>query len=153
MRRLAYGFIVVVASSLLVGLALHSSRPSAPQPDLAGVKKPTLDLSKVPRLVLTFYYAWYRPGRWGNVLDHPTLGFYNSSDREAIRRHFEFAEEAGIDGLTVSLTVVLTSSATSSMTWRTSSVESPHQLTMRPSMPASSANSKWRLITSLSDEL
>jgi len=102
MRRLAYGFIVVAASSLLVGIALYSSKPSALYPDLAGVEKPALDLGGVPRLVLTFYYAWYRPGRWGNVLDHPTLGFYNSSDREAIRRHFEFAEEAGIDGLIVS---------------------------------------------------
>lgn len=54
--------------------------------------------------VLAFYYPWYGPGiHWDpknhNAATHtPRLGLYDSRDEKVIRRHLEWAREAGVDG-------------------------------------------------------
>ncbi|MFN3485299.1 MAG: hypothetical protein ACK44W_07435 [Planctomycetota bacterium] len=69
----------------------------------------------VEKLALAFYYPWYGSpngpsGRWvhwepdrGHASRHtPILGFYDSQDERILRKHIEWAQEAGLDGFIVS---------------------------------------------------
>jgi hypothetical protein len=53
----------------------------------------------LPKMVWTFYYPWYGLGSWDSfmLVDRPATR-YNSHDPEAIARHIEQAQDAGIDG-------------------------------------------------------
>ena len=106
-----------------LGVFLCAGTPVAAQFDVNAaferINAPELD---VPRMVLAFYYAWYRnaevpsgSGRWAHwegVLEedqkidssthYPKLGPYDSLDPELIAQHCAWAREAGIDGLIVS---------------------------------------------------
>ena len=71
---------------------------------VAGNRKNAIDDEK---LVLAFYYAWYRNDGWWRywplrAAHHPVLGAYNSSDPKVIAQHIKWAKEAGIDGFIVS---------------------------------------------------
>lgn len=54
---------------------------------------------EMPKMVWTFYYPWYRMNDWASeiLVDRPSTP-YASNDPEAIARHIDQAQEAGIDG-------------------------------------------------------
>jgi hypothetical protein len=54
---------------------------------------------EMPRMVWAFYYPWYRLNDWSSeiLVDRPSIP-YASDDPDAIARHIEQAQEAGIDG-------------------------------------------------------
>lgn len=56
-------------------------------------------LSKVPKLVLAFYYLWYTKNNWSifPLKDSP-MNFYNSSDEKVMLKHIQLAKSNGIDG-------------------------------------------------------
>jgi hypothetical protein len=57
--------------------------------------------SPVP--VLAYYYIWFDEASWSRAkTDTPLLGRYASDDREVMRRHVAWAQDAGIDGFIVS---------------------------------------------------
>ncbi len=68
--------------------------------------------TNVPKMVLTFYYGWYRHDTWrsvdeakktiANVTHYPLLGPYSSQDPRVIEQHCKWAKGAGIDGFIVS---------------------------------------------------
>ncbi len=81
-------------------------------------KKHPIDVSKL-KLVFAFYYIWYNnprvSGYWrhwdgknlsdgvaDNIFNHPLLGLYDSSDTGIIKKHINFAENAGIDSFIIS---------------------------------------------------
>ena len=53
----------------------------------------------LPRLVLAFYYPWYKADSWSTPVlkDHPLIP-YSSDDMEAISRHVAWARQYGIHG-------------------------------------------------------
>jgi len=56
-------------------------------------------------LVGAYYYPWYGPGRnhWADgYAEHPKLGEYDSSDKEVINQHIDWASGHGIDFFAVS---------------------------------------------------
>jgi hypothetical protein len=54
---------------------------------------------EMPRMIWTFYYPWYSMSDWTSeiLVDRPSIP-YASNDPEAIARHIEQAQQAGIDG-------------------------------------------------------
>jgi hypothetical protein len=70
--------------------ALVSATPIFPTPE-----------THVP--VLAFYYIWFDSQSWDRAkTDYPLLGRYSSDDADVMRKHVEWAKEAGIDGFIVS---------------------------------------------------
>jgi hypothetical protein len=67
---------------------------------LPGLTIPPAARAANERLVLAFYYAWFDANTWrsGTLPDLPQT-LYNSDDREAMARHVEQAQAAGIDAL------------------------------------------------------
>jgi len=78
---------LLLAVGILIGVAL-----------LPGLSHPQPAQASAERLVLAFYYAWYDKGTWksGQVPDVPLIP-YASANREAMARHIEQAQSAGID--------------------------------------------------------
>jgi murein DD-endopeptidase MepM/ murein hydrolase activator NlpD len=84
--------------------ATASSTPSPTQESLPPTATPLPDIappgaaSSGERAVVAFYYAWYGLDQWveGKVPDTPAVP-YASKDRNAIVRHVEQAQAAGID--------------------------------------------------------
>lgn len=72
--------------------------PTAPVPVPAPAPAPPG--SSGPGPVLAFYYPWYEPDDWASgkmsAVASPT---YSGGDDEAIRRHIQQADDAGIDAL------------------------------------------------------
>ena len=53
--------------------------------------------------VLAFYYIWFDTQSWDRAkTDYPLMGRYSSDDTNVMRKHIEWAKEAGIDGFIVS---------------------------------------------------
>ncbi|RLC43460.1 MAG: hypothetical protein DRH49_01140 [Candidatus Coatesbacteria bacterium] len=85
---------------------------------LQGGKRKNICISKreYPPLVLAFYYPWYGspqgehkrwvhwdPNKKGMAsANTPLLGYYDSYSKEVIKKHTEWAKDAGIDGFIVS---------------------------------------------------
>jgi len=67
---------------------------------LLGIACPQPARAEPERLVLAFYYSWFDKKTWssGTVPDVPLIP-YNSDDPEAMARHIEQAQAAGIDAL------------------------------------------------------
>jgi LysM repeat protein len=88
--------------------ATASSTPSPtsttlpPTPTSQPAIAPPGAASSGDRLVVAFYYAWYGLDQWaaGRVPDIPAVP-YASKDRNAIVRHVEQAQSAGIDAFAV----------------------------------------------------
>ena len=56
-----------------------------------------------PIPVLAYYYIWFDPNSWNRAkMDYPVLGRYSSSNVAIMRKHVEWAKQAGIDGFLVS---------------------------------------------------
>jgi hypothetical protein len=53
------------------------------------------------KTVLAFYYVWYDQTTWSKTPDVPAIK-YTSTDKNAIARHVEWAQGAGINGFVVS---------------------------------------------------
>jgi hypothetical protein len=52
---------------------------------------------------LAYYYIWFERRSWGKAKrDTPLLGPYSSDQREVMRRHLQWARQAGLDGFIVS---------------------------------------------------
>jgi phospholipase C len=86
-RRRAAGLASAV---LLAVVALAATGPPA---RAAGAPDP----------LFAYYYIWFNSGSWNRAkVDYPVLGRYSSDDREVMRRHVEWAKQAGIDGFIVS---------------------------------------------------
>ena len=50
-----------------------------------------------------YYYIWFNAGSWNRAkTDYPLLGRYSSDDRDVMRKHVEWAKQAGIEGFIVS---------------------------------------------------
>jgi hypothetical protein len=64
---------------------------------------PETNPTKIPKMVLAFYYLWYNKENWKTfkLKDEP-LTFYSSSDLKAIERHIRLAKNNGIDGFIAS---------------------------------------------------
>jgi hypothetical protein len=59
--------------------------------------------AETPIPVLAYYYIWFDPGSWDRAkTDYPMLGRYSSDDADVMRRHVQWAKQAGIDGFIVS---------------------------------------------------
>jgi hypothetical protein len=53
--------------------------------------------------VLAYYYIWFDTQSWDRAkTDYPILGRYSSDDADVMRKHIEWAKDAGIDGFIVS---------------------------------------------------
>ncbi|MEM2939460.1 MAG: hypothetical protein QXU95_04210 [Candidatus Bathyarchaeia archaeon] len=118
--------LIAISAIILVLTIMFLGDPFILHPELRNVKKPTLNLEKIPRLILAFYYPWYgtpdgptgfwrhwdegghnpntlRDGRKDlGATDYPVNGPYDSKDESIITWHFKLAEEAGLDGFIVS---------------------------------------------------
>jgi hypothetical protein len=80
----------LAAAALLVIAGLGASAPPA---RAAGAPDP----------VFAYYYIWFNAGSWDRAkVDYPLLGRYSSDDRDVMRKHVEWAKQAGIDGFIVS---------------------------------------------------
>src|SRR3954469_7324058 len=79
--------VLVLLAAAGVGLADHSKRGQQPR-----------------SLVGAYYYPWYYPDRWTKepVTHTPQLGRYSSAERPVVRRHIEWARQAGLDFFLVS---------------------------------------------------
>jgi hypothetical protein len=56
-----------------------------------------------PVPVLAYYYIWFDHGSWRRAkINYPLLGRYSSDDVSVMRRHVEWAKQAGINGFIVS---------------------------------------------------
>lgn len=60
-------------------------------------------LSKIPKLLLAFYYLWYTKDNWKAIplIDQPE-NFYSSSDINIIKKQIRLAKSSGIDGFITS---------------------------------------------------
>ena len=67
------------------------------------VMTPTL-ANRAPHVpVLAYYYIWFDTQSWDRAkTDYPVLGRYSSDDAEVMRKHIEWAKNAGVDGFIVS---------------------------------------------------
>jgi hypothetical protein len=72
--------------------------------ELSGGAVPKLELNSsrsVP--ALAYYYIWFERRSWEkSKRDIPLLGPYSSDRREVMRRHLQWAKQAGLDGFIVS---------------------------------------------------
>jgi hypothetical protein len=56
-----------------------------------------------PDPLFAYYYIWFNGTSWDRAKkDYPLLGRYSSDDRGVMRRHVQWAKQAGIDGFIVS---------------------------------------------------
>ncbi len=64
---------------------------------------PQKDLTKIPKMVLAFYYLWYSKDNWKSLplVDQPE-NFYSSSDINTIQKQIKLAKANGIDGFITS---------------------------------------------------
>lgn len=85
MRELARLLPALVSALLLTVPASAQLEPDPPIP------------------VLAYYYIWFNPTSWNRAKsDFPLLGRYSSDEERVMRRHVEWAKQAGIDGFVVS---------------------------------------------------
>ncbi|HET7010205.1 MAG TPA: endo-1,3-alpha-glucanase family glycosylhydrolase [Anaerolineales bacterium] len=90
-----------IASACATWLAAACLTAAWPHPSLALAPSPSVQTPPIP--LLAYYYIWFDPGSWDRAKsDLPLLGSYSSSDPEVMRRHVQWAKEAGIDGFIVS---------------------------------------------------
>lgn len=125
-KKHAAAIFIAVLVVIATVMYIVEEDPLLIHPELRAVEKPKLDLDRLPRMVLAFYYPWYgtpwgQTGAWRHwdegghdpdvfiagrrdlgATDYPVDGPYDSKDRSTIVRHFKLAEEAGIDGFIVS---------------------------------------------------
>jgi phospholipase C len=75
-------------------LLLTAASTGAPSPAKAADR---------PDPLFAYYYIWFNGTSWDRAKkDYPTLGRYSSDDRAVMRRHVQWAKQAGIDGFIVS---------------------------------------------------
>jgi Glycosyl hydrolase family 71 len=56
-----------------------------------------------PDRLFAYYYIWFNATSWDRAkIDYPLLGRYSSDERDVMRKHVQWAKEAGIDGFIVS---------------------------------------------------
>jgi hypothetical protein len=56
-----------------------------------------------PDRLFAYYYIWFNATSWDRAkIDYPLLGRYSSDERQVMRKHVQWAKEAGIDGFIVS---------------------------------------------------
>jgi len=56
-------------------------------------------LIEIPKLILAFYYLWYKKNNWFIFpLDDTPVSFYSSSDERVMLQHIRQAKSNGIDG-------------------------------------------------------
>jgi phospholipase C len=64
---------------------------------------PPARAAAAPDPLFAYYYIWFNDGSWNRAkVDYPLLGRYSSDDRDVMRKHVEWAKQAGIDGFIVS---------------------------------------------------
>jgi len=126
LKRRILPVILIILSTILILTLMVLREPFILHPELRAVKKPTLNLEHIPKLVLAFYYPWYGTpegptGFWRHwdegghnpdsflngrrdlgATDYPINGPYDSKDERVIAWHLKLAEEAGVDGFIVS---------------------------------------------------
>ncbi len=86
---------VVVLAGILLALI---------QPQTASARPGTATRAAPPRpVVLAYYYIWFQKSSWKHAkTDYPLLGRYSSNESWVMRRHIEWAKQAGINGFVVS---------------------------------------------------
>jgi hypothetical protein len=90
--RLLVSRVLLLCVAGVVSLGVGTAGAAAQTP---GESKP------IP--VLAYYYIWFNPTSWNRAkTDYPLLGRYSSNEQRAMRKHIEWAKEAGIDGFIVS---------------------------------------------------
>ena len=56
-----------------------------------------------PDPLFAYYYIWFNADSWNRAkTDYPLLGRYSSDDADVMRKHVQWAKQAGIDGFIVS---------------------------------------------------
>jgi hypothetical protein len=107
LRALVFAAVVALVPALLAsaagatsgGTAGSSPPGSGASPAASGV--PGTAGQPIP--VFAYYYIWFNPNSWDRAkMDYPVLGRYSSSDGAVMRRHVEWAQQAGISGFLVS---------------------------------------------------
>ena len=104
---------VVVLGLASIALALlYLRRPSRARAAVAALlllaaastaAPPPAKAADRPDPLFAYYYIWFNGTSWDRAKkDYPVLGRYSSDDRGVMRRHVQWAKQAGIDGFIVS---------------------------------------------------
>ena len=89
LRRPTRARAVTAALVLLVALSTAATPPAQ------GAQRPDP--------LFAYYYIWFNNTSWDRAKkDYPLLGRYSSDDRGVMRKHVQWAKQAGIDGFIVS---------------------------------------------------
>lgn len=89
LRRPSRARAVTTALLLLVALSTAATPPA--------------QAADRPDPLFAYYYIWFNNTSWDRAKkDYPVLGRYSSDDRGVMRRHVQWAKQAGIDGFIVS---------------------------------------------------
>ena len=90
---------LLVACSLCA--ALRGTVPAVAAPAVAAPREQSAAKPPVP--VFAYYYIWFDPTSWDRAKrDLPLAGKYSSNSATVMRRHIEWAKQAGITGFIVS---------------------------------------------------
>jgi hypothetical protein len=90
----------MIRRSILILAALCAlSVATATAPATAKTPKATADDTPA----FAYYYIWFNPTSWQRAkTDYPAIGRYSSDERDVMRRHIQWAKQAGINGFIVS---------------------------------------------------
>ena len=98
MRVRAFLFLAIGSACLCLVLPRSSDRADAAPTATSTTADPS---SSVP--VFAYYYIWFDPTSWNRAKrDYPLAGKYSSNDPAVMRKHIEWAKQAGITGFIVS---------------------------------------------------
>ena len=92
-RRVALLCLVLLAGSLGTTAAAAGQAGGSGGPEATTEPIPTL----------AYYYIWFDPTSWNRAkTDYLLAGRYSSSEQRVMRKHIQWAKQAGIDGWIVS---------------------------------------------------